>query len=87
MSAVDYSKIDSNRPASYRQFNGVAYHFAQLHTNGDKSKTYMATRMFKAILYRFYTEQDIQMTHGEAQKFFKAKRVPAQFKKLITIRK
>ena len=87
MSQFDYSTLDPNKPASYRQFNGVAYHFAQLHTKGDKAKTYMATRMFKAILYKFYNEQDIQMTHGEAQKFFKTKRVPAQFKKLITIRK
>lgn len=84
MSAVDYSTIDPKRPASYKQFNGVAYHFAKLH---NPSNTYMATRMFKAILYKFYNEANTQMTHGEAQKFFKAKRVPAQFKKMITVKK
>ena len=60
MSQFDYTTLDPNKPASYRQFNGVAYYFAQLHTKGDKTKTYMATRMFKAILYKFYNEQDIQ---------------------------
>jgi len=82
----NFAEIDSNRLATAKQFNAVAYRLAQLHDK-DSTNLYNNTRMFKAILYRFYTESDTRMTHGDVQKFFKARKVPKNFTDMISAKK
>lgn len=83
---MDYSAIDSDRFATPNQFKAVAYHLAKLH-DGQSKNNYQSTKMFKAILYKFYTDSNTRMTHGDVQKFFKAKSVPAKLKKMINVKK
>ena len=83
---MDYSSIDSSRLATANQFKAVAYHLAKLH-DGQSENNYQSTKMFKAILYKFYTNANTRMTHGDVQKFFKAKTVPAKLKKMISVKK
>lgn len=82
MSNFDYTSIDGNRPATAKQFGGVAAHMAALHDKTLKG-SWASIRMFKAIFYRKYSETNTQMTHAEVQKYFKCKQVPKELVAMI----
>lgn len=82
MSNFDYTSIDGNRPATAKQFGGVAAHMAALHDKTPKG-SWASIRMFKAIFYRKYSESNTQMTHAEVQKYFKCKQVPKELVAMI----
>ena len=84
MSNFDYTAIDGNRPATAKQFNGVASRFTQLYLAKNPEKdSYMSFRMFRAILNRKYSESNTKMTHAEVQKYFKAKSIPQDIVAMI----
>ena len=84
MSNFDYASIDGNRPATAKQFNGVASRFTQLYLAKNPEKdSYMSFRMFRAILNRKYSESNTKMTHAEVQKYFKSKSIPKDIVAMI----
>ena len=82
MKNVVFAQIDNNRIASAKQVYGVACHFANIHAKSP-SERYGLTKVFNAILNKFYGDQDAYMTHGEVTDFREHQVVPAQFLELV----
>lgn len=82
MKNVVFAQIDNNRIASAKQVYGVACHFANIHAESP-SERYGLTKVFNAVLNKFYGDQDAHMTHGEVTDFFDHQVVPKQFIELI----
>lgn len=81
MAKPDFSKIPASKEASPRQISAIANRFAKL-TNPEDS--WMLTKKYTAVLYRFQKESGKNLTHGDIQKFFKARKVPKNFTDLLT---
>ena len=81
MAKPDFSNISASKEASPRQISAIANRFAKL-TNPEDS--WMLTKKYTAVLYRFQEESGKKITHGEIQKFFKARKVPQNFTKMLT---
>ena len=81
MAKPNFDSIDPSRKATPRQISAISNRFAKL-TNPKDS--YMLTKKFTAVLYRFQQESGKDLTHGEIQKFFKCRKVPKNFTDLLT---
>ena len=81
MAKPNFDSIDSSRKATPRQISAIANRFAKL-TNPKDS--WMLTKKYTAVLYRFQKESGKDLTHGEIQKLFKARKVPQNFTKMLT---
>jgi len=77
-----FQMIDSNRIATPKQSYGVACHFANIHATSP-SERYGLTKVFNAVINKFYGDQDSYMTHGEVSDFREHQVVPVQFLALI----
>ena len=77
-----FANIDQNKLATAKQVYGVACHFANIHA-ATPSERYGLTKVFNAILNKFYGDQDAYMTHGEVTDFREHQVVPAQFIELV----
>ena len=77
-----FANIDQNKLATAKQVYGVACHFANIHASAP-SERYGLTKVFNAILNKFYSDQDAYMTHGEVTDFREHQVVPAQFIELV----
>jgi hypothetical protein len=77
-----FANIDQNKLATAKQVYGVACHFANIHA-ASPSERYGLTKVFNAILNKFYGDQDAHMTHGEVTDFREHQVVPAQFLDLV----
>ena len=81
MAKPNFDSIDPSRKATSRQISAISNRFAKL-TNPEDS--YMLTKKFTAVLYRFQQESGKDLTHGDIQKFFKVRKVPKNFTALLT---
>tara|TARA_A100001201_G_scaffold10889_2_gene14934 strand:+ start:1176 stop:1601 length:426 start_codon:yes stop_codon:yes gene_type:complete len=81
MAKPNFSNIPASKEATPRQISAIANRFAKL-TNPEDS--YMLTKKYTAVLYRFQEESGKKLTHGEIQKFFKCRKVPKNFTALLT---
>jgi hypothetical protein len=77
-----FANIDQNKLATAKQVYGVACHFANIHA-ASPSERYGLTKVFNAILNKFYGDQDAHMTHGEVTDFREHQVVPTQFLELV----
>lgn len=82
MNNINFVNIDNNKIATAKQVYGVACHFANIHA-ASPSERYGLTKVFNAILNKFYGDQDSYMTHGEVTDFREHQVVPAKFIKLV----
>ena len=80
MAKPDFSKIPASKEASPRQISAIANRFAKL-TNPKDS--WMLTKKYTAVLYRFQEESGKKITHGEIQKFFACRKVPKNFADML----
>ena len=78
----NFLMIDGNKIATAKQVYGVACHFANIQSK-TPSERYGLTKVFNAILNKFYGDQDAKMTHGEVTDFFGHQVVPTQFLELV----
>ena len=78
----NFLMIDSNRIASAKQVYAVACKFAGI-SSKTPSERYGLTKVFNAILNKFYADQDAHMTHGEVTDFLEHQVVPKQFLDLV----
>ena len=78
----NFLTIDSKKIATAKQVYGVACHFANV-ASETPSQRYGLTKVFNAVLNKFYGDQDAHMTHGEVTNFFEHQVVPAQFLELV----
>lgn len=81
MAKPNFSDIPASKEATGRQISAIANRFAKL-TNPEDS--WMLTKKYTAVLYRFQEESGKKITHGEIQKFFKARKVPKNFTDMLT---
>ena len=81
MAKPNFDSIPASREATPRQISAIANRFAKL-TNPEDS--FMLTKKYTAVLYRFQKESGKNLTHGQIQKFFKCRKVPKNFTDLIT---
>ena len=80
MAKPNFDSIDSSRKATPRQISAIANRFAKL-TNPKDS--WMLTKKYTAVLYRFQKESGKDLTHGEIQKFFACRKVPKNFADML----
>jgi len=80
MAKPDFSKIPASKEASPRQISAIANRFAKL-TNPKDS--WVLTKKYTAVLYRFQEESGKKITHGEIQKFFACRKVPKNFADML----
>jgi len=78
----NFLMLDNNRIATAKQVYGVACHFASIQSK-TPSERYGMTKVFNAILNKFYADQDAHMTHGEVTDFLEHQVVPKQFLDLV----
>ena len=78
----NFLMIDSNRIASAKQVYAVSCKFAGI-SSKTPSERYGLTKVFNAILNKFYADQDAHMTHGEVTDFLEHQVVPKQFLDLV----
>ena len=81
MAKPNFDSIDSSRKATPRQISAIANRFAKL-TNPKDS--WMLTKKYTAVLYRFQQESGKDLTHGQIQKFFACRKVPKNFADMLT---
>ena len=74
--------LDNNKIASAKQVYAVACHFANIQAK-TPSERYGMTKVFNAVVNKFYGDQDAHMTHGEVTNFFEHQVVPTQFLELV----
>jgi hypothetical protein len=74
--------LDNNKIASAKQVYAVACHFANIQAK-TPSERYGLTKVFNAVVNKFYGDQDAHMTHGEVTDFFGHQVVPKQFLELV----
>ena len=77
-----FANIDQNKLATAKQVYGVACHFANIHA-ASPSERYGLTKVFNAILNKFYGDQDSHMTHGDVSEFRDYQVVPKEFLSLV----
>jgi len=80
MAKPNFDSIPASREATPRQISAIANRFAKL-TNPKDS--YMLTKKFTAVLYRFQQESGRNLKHGEIQKFFACRKVPKNFADML----
>ena len=80
MAKPNFDSIDPSRQASPRQISAIANRFAKL-TNPKDS--YMLTKRYTGILYRFQEESGKNLNHGDIQKFFTCRKVPKNFVEML----
>lgn len=80
MAKPNFDSIPASREATPRQISAIANRFAKL-TNPKDS--YMLTKKYTAVLYRFQQESGKNLTHGEIQKFFACRKVPKNFAEML----
>ena len=78
----NFLMIDGNKIATAKQVYGVACHFANIQSKTPSERCGL-TKVFNAILNKFYGDQDAKMTHGEVTDFFGHQVVPTQFLELV----
>ena len=78
----NFASIDQNRIATSKQQFAVAGHFASIQAQSP-SERFGLSKVFYAILNKFYDDQDSKMTHGDVQNIFEHDIVPAHFVSLI----
>lgn len=81
MAKPNFSDIPASKEATGRQISAIANRFAKL-TNPEDS--WMLTKKYTAVLYRFQEESGKKITHGEIQKFFACRKVPKNFADMLT---
>jgi len=81
MAKPNFDSIDPSRKATPRQISAISNRFAKM-TNPEDS--WMLTKKFTAVLYRFQQESGKDLTHGQIQKFFKCRKVPKNFADMLT---
>ena len=75
-----FNAIDHNQIASNRQIYAVAAHFANIQA-GTPSDRFPLTKVFYAIIRKYYEQFDCKMTHGEATDYLENwQEVPEEFK-------
>jgi len=78
----NFANIDQNRIATSKQQYAVAGHFAAIQAK-TPSERFGLTKVFYAIMNKFYSESDSKMTHGDVQNYFEHDVVPQHFVKAI----
>jgi uncharacterized protein YdiU (UPF0061 family) len=78
----NFASIDQNRIATSKQQYAVAGHFASIQA-ATPSERFGLSKVFYAILNKFYDDQDSKMTHGDVQNYFEHDVVPAHFVSLV----
>jgi len=82
MLTSNFKNIDSNQIATARQVYGVACHFANIAAKSP-SERYGLTKVFNAVINKFYKDADSVMTHGDVSEFREWDCVPEQFNHMI----
>ena len=82
MMTSNFKNIDANQIATARQVYGVACHFANIHAKSP-SERYGLTKVFNAVINKFYKDADSFMTHGDVSEFREWDCVPEQFSHMI----
>jgi len=78
----NFASIDQNRIASSKQVWASAGVLAGRQAS-TPSERFGLTKVFYAILNKFYDDQDSKMTHGDVQNIFEHDIVPAHFVSLV----
>lgn len=86
MLTSNFKNIDANQIATARQVYGVACHFANIHAKSP-SERYGLTKVFNAVVNKFYKDADSFMTHGDVSEFREWDCVPPQFLLLVANKK
>jgi hypothetical protein len=86
MLTSNFKNIDVNNIATDRQTYGVACHFANIHA-ASPSERYGLTKVFNAVIKKYYSDADSFMTHGDVSEFREWECVPEQFLLMITGKK
>ena len=82
MLTSNFKNIDANQIATARQVYGVACHFANIAAKSP-SERYGLTKVFNAVINKFYKDADSFMTHGDVSEFREWDCVPEQFNHMI----
>lgn len=82
MLTSNFQNIDANQIATDRQVYGVACHFANIAAKSP-SERYGLTKVFNAVIRKYYKDADSFMTHGDVTEFREWDCVPQQFDRLI----
>lgn len=82
MLTSNFKNIDANQIATARQVYGVACHFANIQAT-TPSERYGLTKVFNAVINKFYKDADSFMTHADVSEFREWDCVPEQFSHLI----
>jgi len=82
MLTSNFKNIDANQIATARQVYGVACHFANIQA-ATPSERYGLTKVFNAVINKFYKDADSFMTHADVSEFREWDCVPEQFSHLI----
>lgn len=82
MLTSNFKNIDANQIATARQVYGVACHFANIHAESP-SERYGLTKVFNAVINKFYKDADSFMTHADVSEFRDWDCVPEQFSHMI----
>jgi len=82
MLTSNFKNIDANQIATARQVYGVACHFANIAAKSP-SERYGLTKVFNAVINKFYRDADSFMTHGDVSEFREWDCVPEQFSHMI----
>ena len=86
MLTSNFKNIDANQIATDRQVYGVACHFAAIHAKSP-SERYGLTKVFNAVVKKYYSDADSFMTHGDVSEFREWECVPEQFLLLVANKK
>ena len=86
MLTSNFNNIDVNQIATDRQVYGVACHFAAIHAKSP-SERYGLTKVFNAVVKKYYSDADSFMTHGDVSEFREWDCVPEQFLLLVANKK
>jgi|TARA_R110000796_G_scaffold237863_1_gene358050 hypothetical protein len=86
MLTSNFKNIDANQIATDRQVYGVACHFAAIHAKSP-SERYGLTKVFNAVVKKYYSDADSFMTHGDVSEFREWDCVPEQFLLLVANKK
>lgn len=82
MLTSNFKNIDANQIATARQVYGVACHFANIQA-ATPSERYGLTKVFNAVINKFYKDADSFMTHADVSEFREWDCVPEQFSHMI----
>ena len=83
MATSTFKNIDPNQIATQRQVYGVACHFANIYSKSP-SERFGATKMFHAILNKYYSDSDSYMTHQDVSDFRDCDFIPDPFLSMIS---